>query len=110
MNAVVELREDKRAEWLMGFDILHSVDNPLPVFSAPIVPFGTLVLADDDPIEPDMLFRLVINAIDSSLWLVFGFKRYTDVGCDEYIIGEGDEWANWLPTTFHSRQRGLRIR
>ena len=88
--------KDKRAEWLMGLDILHSVDNSVPVFSAPIFPFGTLVLADD-LIEPDMLFRLVINAIDSSLWLVFEYKRYTHVGCDEYIIGEGDEWGKLAP-------------
>lgn len=48
-------------------DILHSVDNPVPVFSAPIIPFGTLVPLDDSLAEPDMLFRLAINAIDSSL-------------------------------------------
>lgn len=97
MSAVIELGKDKRANWLMGLDILHSVDDPVPIFSAPILPFGTLVLANNNPIEPEMLFRLVINAIDSSLWLVFEFKRYTHVGCEEYIIGEGDEWGKLFP-------------
>lgn len=97
MNAVIELGKDKRAEWLVGLDILHSVDDHVPIFSAPIFLFGTLVLASNDGVEPEMLFRLVINAIDSSLWLVFEFKRYTHVGCDEYIIGEGDEWGKLFP-------------
>ena len=97
IKAMAELGKDKRAEWLMRLDILQSVENPVPVFSAPIVPFGTLVLANNDPIEHNMLFRLVINAIDSSLWLVFEFKRYTYAGCDEYIIGEGDEWGKLAP-------------
>lgn len=97
MNAVIKLGKDQRAEWLRGLDILHSVDDPIPIFSAPIFLFGTLFPANDDPTEPEMLFRLVINAIDSSLWLVFEFKRYTQVGCDEYIIGEGDEWGKLSP-------------
>ena len=96
-NAVVEPGKDYRARYLMRLDILHSAANPVPVFSAPIIPFGTLVPMDDNSAEPDQLFRLVINAIDSSLWLVFEFKRYTDVGCDKYIIGEGDEWGKLAP-------------
>ena len=81
----------------MRLDILHSVDDPVPVFSAPIFPFGTLVLMDDYWGEPDQLFRLVINAMDSSLWLIFEFKKYTDVGNDKYVIGEGDEWGKLAP-------------
>ena len=96
INAVIERRKDYRSDFLMRLDILQSVDNPVLVFSAPIIPFGTLVTIDDPP-EPDMLFRLVINAIDSSLWLVFEFKRYTEVGCDKYIIGEGDKWGKLAP-------------
>lgn len=97
INAVVELGKDNRADWLMRLDILDSVDDPVPVFSAPIFPFGTLVLMDDYWAEPDMLFRLVINAMDSSLWLIFEFKKYTDVGNDKYMIGEGDEWGKLAP-------------
>lgn len=100
INAVIKLGKDKRAEWLRGLDILHSVDDPTPIFSAPIFLFGTLYPANDDLDdleEPEMLFRLIINAIDSSLWLVFEFKRYTGVGCDEYIIGEGEEWGKLSP-------------
>ncbi len=93
----VDVDKDYRAEWLMRLDILASVDNPEPAFSAPIIPFGTLVSMDDHTSEPDMLFRLVINAMDSSLWLVFEFRRYTDVGCDKYTIGEGDEWGKMAP-------------
>ena len=93
----VDVDKDYRAEWLMRLDILHSVDNPELVFSAPTIPFGTLVSMDDHTSEPDMLFRLVINAIDSSLWLVFEFSRYTDVGCDKYTIGKGDEWGKLAP-------------
>ena len=90
----VDVDKDYRAEWLMRLDILDSVDNPEPAFSAPIIPFGTLVLMDDHTSEPDMLFRLVINAMDSSLWLVFEFRRYAD---DKYTIGEGDEWGQLDP-------------
>lgn len=97
INVVVGQCYDHRATWLMRLDILHSVDNPVLVFSAPIIPFGTLEPINDNSEDPDMVFRLVINAIDSSLWLVYEFKRYTDVGCDKYIIGEGDEWGKLAP-------------
>ncbi len=97
MNTVVRQCKDHRATWLMRLDILHSVDNPVLVFSAPIIPFGTLVPINDNSADPDVLFRLVINAIDSSLWLVYEFKRYTDVGCEKYIIGERDEWGKLAP-------------
>lgn len=97
MNAVVELRKDYRAEWLMRLDILESVDKPVLVFSAPILPFGTLVPINDSPAEPDMLFRLVINAMDSSLWLVFEFKRYTEIEGYKYIIEEEDKWGKLAP-------------
>ena len=97
MNTVVGKCKDHRATWLMRLDILHSVDHPVLVFSAPIIPFGTLVPINDNSADPDVVFRLVINAIDSSLWLIYEFKRYTDVGCENYIIGEGDEWGKLAP-------------
>ena len=84
------IKSRSRAEAL----VVYSVDDPFPIFSAAIFLFGTLFPANDDnPIEPEMIFRLAINAVDSALWLVFEFHRYTHLGCDKYIIGEVDEWG-----------------
>ncbi len=97
INTTVKPSKDYRAEWLMRLDILNSVDDPVPVFSAPIFPFGTLVLMADHWGQPDLLFRLVINAMDSSLWLIFEFKKFTLEGNDMYMIKEGDEWGKLAP-------------
>lgn len=46
--------------------------------------------------EQDRGFRFVINTLDSSLWLVFEFKRFKFLGY-ECIIREGDDWGKIAP-------------
>lgn len=46
--------------------------------------------------EQDTGFRFVINTLDSSLWLIFEFKRFKFLGY-ERIIREGDEWGKLAP-------------
>lgn len=52
----LELGKDQRAEWIHGLDILHSVDNPVPVLSIPIFLIGSLVSTNPSSIEDDTGF------------------------------------------------------
>lgn len=47
-NTILVLGKDKCEGWIYGLDILPSVHNPLLVFSALIIQFGSLVFANAD--------------------------------------------------------------
>lgn len=97
-NTTVKPSQDYYVEWLMRLNIINSVDDPVWVFSVPIFPFSTLVLEAHYWKQPDLLFRLVINTMDSFLWLIFEIKKFTLEENDMYMIEEVDEWGKLAPS------------
>lgn len=84
------------AYYLTRVDILDENGNPDPRLRLVYI-LGQLIYAsaENDPYSSESGFYLAVNAIDSSLWIMFEFNQDNYMGVTK-VFGENDRWGEFV--------------